>query len=380
MQKVVILDAGEYTDRRGLYSGARLYSVLRSAESEGDLRIDSIVYIESLQSQSLPFEEPDKLRDRRGLRMRAVQRKRVENTSQFLLGKPSSPGCATADADLIVIILKPDDDKKGRNARICDALTSAPKANVIVFPPYFSNLEELKELKACISPKDIDRLYMWLPYRFSPGVLAAGQAKEEAPDEIAAITLHVMAGPYPRKAFVHDFIMPYFDLLPVLGGGLIKKLRVIESSPMGLPVFGFQAVHAPAPISSGNAPAPISSGIFTAAGGSFQNISHAKISLYSTNLWSLNMSGAFLHEVLQQTPESHITRGTVSHDASPNFLNGSHGLLHRIIGDDWVGDEKTRPTLPNCFHIQDLIDSFLSDDPPETNSVRFGAAHAPTDS
>jgi hypothetical protein len=367
VKKVVIHDGGEFTDRRGIRSAARLYSVLRTFEASGRIRIENIHYIESMQSQPLPFESPDESRAVRirDERRRAVQRDRVSKTSQFLLGKDSlecatATATATATADLIVIILKPDDDN-GRNDRIFDALTS--EAKVIIFPPYFSSLKALKDLKGRVTQqKDIERLFMWLPYRFSEGVLTAQKEAKEEDDEIAAITINVMAGPYPRKAFVHEFIMPFFDFLPVLGGP-IAQLRVIESSPMGLPVFGFQAVHAPSTISSG---------LFTSAGGSFQNISHANVSIYSTGLWSLNLSGASLNEMLKRSPISHEVRGTASHDAEPNVLNGSHGLLDRILRENWVvGDEAKKPTLPNVLHIQELIDSFLREEPPPANSVRF---------
>jgi hypothetical protein len=320
-----------------------------------------------MQSQPLSFESPDdsravRIRDER---RRAVQRERVSKTAQFLLGKASLP-CATADADLIVIIVKPDDN--GRNERICDALQSAPKAKVIVFPPYFSSLAALKELKGSIKQDDVDKLFLWLPYRYCPGlILAQKEAAKEEEDAIAAITLTVLAGPYPRTALVHEFISPYLDLLPVLGGP-ISQLRVIESAPMGLPVFSFQAVHTPSTLESST----ISSGLFTAAGGSFQNIEHANLSIFSTGLWSLKLSGPFLNEVLKRSPISHEVRGTVSHDADPNVLNGSYGLLDRILGGENWGDEaKKKPIIPNVLHLQELIDEFIRKEKPQANSVRF---------
>lgn len=369
-----ILDSGEFSDRTGRFSAPRIFDVIRSSEARGDLTIKAMRVVASPETHPLPDEDHVE-RATRDVHRWQQERLRVQRTATtFRLDeehirsiKPEALASEMRDLDLdmILIIMRPS---ATRSQFIENAARSG--VNVIVFPPYFSEIKQIRELQDALG-NAVDRVKLWLPYRYS---VACKEILERFSSRkgksIAAVELSVQTSPYPADAFLQAYSLPFLDLLTLIAGHPLRGNINYQLSD-GLPLFGMQIWH-----DNDNTVPVLSSTILTTAGGALQYMEPGKITVYSTaqeNIQTMNSFTGIIH----RTGNGYHEITEVSHDPSASELNGYSLLLNRFLENEWEQDEekKQKPTLESFKSTQlildQLLDLDLSVNSPGARSVTF---------
>lgn len=370
--KVLLIDSGEWANENG-YSEPRMYPPLREMAGDGKFSLDAIKFIRS-PVLDRPFKEEESnpgIYDKRHEMRRCEEEARVRRTAisfgllldekdekdekasleEFIVGDSvSSP--------MVCVNMRPgksNDDSLDRNSVLKSLINEKEVKRIIVAPPYFSNINDLNEIKKIDKE---NKIVLWTPYRYAEGIVYA-RDKLEKRGTLGGASLVVTCGPFEILSFIREFALAFIDaLLSVTGGIEIGSMETAISAPNGLPILSVTAKHeVPAKHED---PAKHEGALITLLlstnGGSFQNIDHASLKLLFTDMSHIVLSKSFsVYEHF--TPERHYSNG-FSHDPRRSDINGSRALLEKACfsgaGDDIL-------TLDNFEATQAFLDRLLEE-------------------
>ncbi len=367
---ISICDSGEFADDTGHRSAPRVESVIRKAVLDDRLRISGISYVKS-RPDTLP-DEPDTIRTLRNRDRWDTEKNRVLNiakTFQVELTDVEN-NFSTAEADLILVVMRPSQERSDLIRRAVEVGKSA-----IVFPPYFHDQDDLDTLCDSLSESQSEnRVILWLPYRFSVASKAIRRRFQKS--EIAAIELTVSCGPYLNELLVHEWSLPFLDVLRVIAGPF-EKIEITRTMPNGLPVFHLRSVHRNA------SNYVLASTLITTAGGTLQNTEAGRLKVFSTKMESIQTTSTFTGFVHRTNTLHQFTE--ISHDQQASVLTGYESLLRCCLDNKWDEDESVKPTLASFSQMQRLLDTFqrFNDDAafvecPQTKEIIFEECRAQT--
>lgn len=354
MKNLGILDSGEFSDKTGRFSSPRIFNLIRSFEARGDLKIKTMKVVASAEAAPLP-EENHVRRAIRDVHRWEQESRRVQRTATttFRLDqeiKVIEPEALESEMrglnlDMILIVMRPS----ATRSRFIENAAQFVK-QVIVFPPYFDEMNQLQELQSVLG-KTADRITLWLPYRYSVAcreILDRFSVRKGK--RIAAVELSVQTSPYPRAEFLNSYSLPFVDLLVLIAGTPLRGSINYQFTD-GLPLFGMQIWHE-------NTVPVLSSTVLTTAGGALQYMESGKITVYSTEQEHIQTVNTFTGIIHRKAGYHEYTE--VSHDPSSADLTGYSILLNRCLENGWEQDEeKQRPTLESFKSTQLVLDQLL---------------------
>ena len=347
MIKLSLLDSGEFVNASGL-SAPRMYAPIRELEDLGDLKIQDISYVKSpIRGEPLP-EETKSLFFTRNETRQAVEEERVRATARnYRLDPPKNTLDPDAfDLDTLQPVVCLNQRPGETRDKILKALLKHQNVQrIILSPPHFLSLTKLSE---CIEEDTENKIVAWVPYRYTLGIAFV---KRKFP-KIAAATLRVVSGPYPRKEFLSEFCLPFTDAYLSITGKITKNPHVKHVSTAGLSVFSVTATHENDVVSSI---------LLSTAGGSFQNFDHCDLAILSPKMESIELSNS-LCTYRHHSPVEHTDSGLASHDAIRSNFNGTRKLLRAALSldaDDEDRDNQALPTLSTLTHTQKFLDTLL---------------------
>lgn len=363
--RISICDSGEFSDDTGQRSSPRLEAIIRQAVLNERVRVSGISYIKSPPEDRLPGES-EKLHEMRTSHRWEIERSRVCRTATTFQVKPTDDIERNLnDADTIVIVMRPS---KGRSELIRRAIETGKL--VIIYPPYFTSRDDLFGLRDLLSEAEAENIILWLPYRYSVAAKAIRERFQLS--KIAALELTVSSAPYLHRLLIHEWSLPFLDVMRLIGGRF-EKVEITRTSVDGLPVFHMKSIHR----NASNYHYILGSSLITTAGGTLQNTEAALLKVFSTHMESIQSTGTFtgyihrtnfLHEITEQ-----------SHDQQASSLTGYGTLLQCCLDNHWDDDAAVKPTLASFSQLQHVLDvfrSFQQDDTafvdaPETKEITF---------
>ena len=337
--RISILDSGEFADdNTGRRSSPRLESVVRDAVIAERAEIASISHIPSPPGDPLRGE-PKELHEIRTKDRWKIEQDRVCKTAKQIFQVMLEHNFST-DADLVLIVMRPSDVRS-------DLVRRSVKRGkrVIIFPPYFTDVNELCSLRKDLSASEENRVVLWLPYRYSVATQAI--RKHFHKSEIAAMELSISCAPYLHCLLMKEWSLPFLDVMRLIGGAF-DKVEITRTIASGLPVFHLKSIH------RNDSNYVLASSLISTAG-TLQNTEAARLRVSSTQMESIETTGTFTGFIKRT---NHLHQFTdVSHDPTKSTLTGYRALLQCCLDNKW-DDDDVKPTLASFSQMQRVLDLF----------------------